>query len=310
MSPMSLIRIRTISYPRQERQDVRTRTISALAPAAALALPCGSRLGEIGGWVGRHERSQSKTLNRGAKRAARLEQERVAREAIRRAEADHREAEAEKIAPALLRQPVTARVAGVPEPITLRNAILAPAQWQDPTKAGTVIKSFRADSALWSLYRHSRHITAHHLQAGKQFLTDFQLAFGARPGKGQRQAATSDPDGPGAIDRQFAALDRHKRSCAALGTAEGIVCAVVLLDWGREKIARWLHVRDADATVLIAEAMDRLCDHFWPTADAPSRPATEALGTIQLPDAGNVPLIQHARWRQPVGRERAITIGG
>jgi hypothetical protein len=260
---------------------------------------------------------------REAKRAAALaEAQRLQDEAAKR-EADYREAQAEKIAPALLRNAVKGHTAASrstkanrkriaagldPEPAELRPALLAAAQWHDPDRAGTVVSSFRASSAIWGLYTHSRHITRHHVKAARQFLDDFQIANGASPAKSGASERIDNPDNGGTVDRQFAAIARNDAARAALGEYEPIVSAVVLLDWGRERIARWLAIRDSDATAAISAAMDRLCGHYWP--EAPTRAATAPLGPIALPDAGNVPLVQIARWRQPTGRETGIAIGG
>lgn len=216
----------------------------------------------------------------------------------RKAEADRREIEAEKIAPAIMRTAIPGR-----------DALLTPAQWRDPddkTTRPALVHSFRATSAIWTLYQRSRLITAHHLRAAHQFQRDFEIGHGAKPGRGERSGKTEAEIG--AIDRQFAALARYNAARSTLGNPHAaIACAVVLINWGRAQIARWLRIRDSDAMALIAAAMDRLCDHYWPEAVAvPARKAVAPRGVIPLP---SLPVDRIGRVDASWGQETGVAIG-
>ena len=78
-----------------------------------------------------------------------------AQAATRRAADDaRREARAEEIAPALLRNATA-----------FRDPILTAARWADPHNPAKIVQSFRRTSAIWSLFQRSRHITIHHVKA-------------------------------------------------------------------------------------------------------------------------------------------------
>jgi hypothetical protein len=127
---------------------------------------------------------------------------------------------------------------------------------------------YRRADPLHRMHVHSpQMVTRAHLAAAKRFSTDYEIAHGALCG-GHREAV----DGGGSCgeeDIQFAAMERYRGACEALGASLRSVVelsvlhkrplAHLMLQFGmsQERAAGWL-----------IGGLDRLADHYWPEQPA------------------------------------------
>jgi len=200
--------------------------------------------------------------------------------------------------------------------VVLREALLEPAEWQDPTdinpnrRAAKIVHGLRVAWQIERLHRDNpSNFTERHVACAHKFVREWETAGNGSSGGRAEKVDGGGSDGIGETQLKAIAADRAARR--AIGpSAERVLNIVIVANRPIKALAVALGCNPMHASGRLSAALDRLQEHYdalaekrkavtatpeWHAAKEPAPIVPRA--SLDLPT--DIPAEQVGRWRQP-----------